>query len=128
MANAPIRCFTCGKTIGHLLDKYLSCVEGGEDEHEMLDKMRIGRECCRRMFLSYVDTDEFLGLYPVHPGRIQTVGRRVSDDEVSSSEGDASDEEDENGDEEMEDVDDEEDDDEDEEDDAYVTDDNMEDD
>ncbi|MEO2241178.1 MAG: DNA-directed RNA polymerase subunit N [Euryarchaeota archaeon] len=51
----PIRCFTCGRPIAHLWEKYVELVEEGKSPKEALDELGIHRYCCRRMFLSHVD-------------------------------------------------------------------------
>ena len=51
----PIRCFTCGKVIGHLYEEYKKRVEAGEKPKEVLDSLGVKRYCCRRMFLSHVN-------------------------------------------------------------------------
>lgn len=75
----PIRCFTCGKPISHLYEKYLKMIEEDyykndskeikrfidietlENEKEKspeckaLDELGLTRYCCRRMFLGCVD-------------------------------------------------------------------------
>ncbi|MCD6514206.1 MAG: DNA-directed RNA polymerase subunit N [Candidatus Asgardarchaeia archaeon] len=57
----PIRCFTCGKVIGHLWEKYAKRVAAGEPPGKVLDDLGIKRYCCRRMFLTHVDLiDEIL--------------------------------------------------------------------
>lgn len=71
----PIRCFTCGKVLGHLWNDYIKEVR---DEYEKkninfsqkyivkdlddtsvecktLDKFGLHKYCCRRMMLSHVD-------------------------------------------------------------------------
>ncbi|MHC1604842.1 MAG: DNA-directed RNA polymerase subunit N [Candidatus Methanofastidiosia archaeon] len=56
----PIRCFTCGKPIGHLYKKYKERIVE-EEPRKVLDDMGIERYCCRRMFLAHVDLiDEVL--------------------------------------------------------------------
>ncbi|MEM4367732.1 MAG: DNA-directed RNA polymerase subunit N [Candidatus Anstonellales archaeon] len=54
----PIRCFTCGKVIGHLYEKYLDGISSGKDKGKVLDSLNIKRICCRRMFLSHVDISQ----------------------------------------------------------------------
>lgn len=69
----PIRCFTCGKVIAHLWDKYLEQLQiafGTEQnsklvesdkktiEGKTLDMLGLKRYCCRRMFLSHVELCE----------------------------------------------------------------------
>ncbi len=51
----PVRCFTCGKVIGHLYEEYKNRVENGEDPAKVLAELGIKRYCCRRMFLGHAD-------------------------------------------------------------------------
>jgi len=50
----PVRCFTCGKVIGHLYEEYSRKVASGEQPKTVLDSMGMNRYCCRRMFLGHV--------------------------------------------------------------------------
>jgi len=57
----PVRCFTCGKPIGHLWEEYIKRVKQGEHPAKVLDDLGVKRYCCRRMFLSHVEiADEIL--------------------------------------------------------------------
>jgi len=57
----PIRCFTCGKPIGHLYEEFRKRVEMGEDPKKVLDELNVKRYCCRRMLISHVELiDELL--------------------------------------------------------------------
>ncbi|MHA1596711.1 MAG: DNA-directed RNA polymerase subunit N [Candidatus Asgardarchaeia archaeon] len=57
----PIRCFTCGKVIGHLWEEYIRRVKEGEDPGKVLDELGVKRYCCRRVFLSHVEiVDEII--------------------------------------------------------------------
>jgi len=51
----PIRCFTCGKVIGHLWEKFKERIEKGEPAKKVLDELGLKRYCCRQMFLGHVD-------------------------------------------------------------------------
>lgn len=69
----PVRCFTCGKVIAHLLDTYLeelqnnikdkkdlNGIENSYDsektiEGKILDDLKLDRICCRSHFLCYND-------------------------------------------------------------------------
>jgi len=51
----PVRCFTCGKVIGHLWEEYKKRVESGEDPEKVLDELGVKRYCCRQIFLSHKD-------------------------------------------------------------------------
>ena len=74
----PICCFTCGKQIAHLWEKYLAEItkehnktnnitrkstnkvtkELNTVEKRTLDNLKIRRYCCRRMLLTHVDMCE----------------------------------------------------------------------
>ncbi len=52
----PVRCFSCGKPIGHLWDEYVERVKKNEeDRKKILDDLGLQRYCCRAMFLGHVD-------------------------------------------------------------------------
>lgn len=51
----PVRCFTCGKPVGHLWEEYNSKVKKGEERKKALDELGLERYCCRTIFLSHVD-------------------------------------------------------------------------
>jgi DNA-directed RNA polymerase subunit N (RpoN/RPB10) len=65
----PMVCFSCGKPIAHLWFDYLNLVKQFEleqagtkpeksPEYLALKELKIGRECCRRMFLCQHDMYE----------------------------------------------------------------------
>jgi len=51
----PIRCWSCGKPIAHLWEKYKEKTEKGENPKEVMDELGLERYCCRGMFLGQVD-------------------------------------------------------------------------
>lgn len=51
----PVRCFSCGKVIGHLYADFKKRVEAGEDGKKVLDDLGLKRYCCRQLFLGHVD-------------------------------------------------------------------------
>jgi len=69
----PIRCFTCGKLIAHLWNKYINTLQEEQNkllmtykdvisqedknsiENKILDELNITKYCCRRMFIAHVD-------------------------------------------------------------------------
>ena len=62
----PVRCFTCGKPIGHLWEEFARRVKAGEDPGRVLDELGVKRYCCRRMLLSHVELiDEVLRYFEV---------------------------------------------------------------
>jgi DNA-directed RNA polymerase subunit N (RpoN/RPB10) len=54
----PIRCFSCGKPIAHLLAEYEDRVKNGEDRKKVLDEIGLERYCCRAMFIGHIDLQE----------------------------------------------------------------------
>lgn len=51
----PIRCWTCGKPIAHLWEKYTERIAKGEATKEVMDSLSIERYCCRAIFLGNVE-------------------------------------------------------------------------
>jgi DNA-directed RNA polymerase subunit N len=51
----PVRCFSCGKPVGHLWEKFKERVEKGEDRKKILDQLGLERYCCRALFMGHVD-------------------------------------------------------------------------
>ncbi|MFP4117517.1 MAG: DNA-directed RNA polymerase subunit N [Candidatus Woesearchaeota archaeon] len=51
----PVRCFSCGKPIGHLWEEYKERVQKGEDPKKIMDALGLERYCCRAAFLGQVD-------------------------------------------------------------------------
>ncbi|MBI5388976.1 DNA-directed RNA polymerase subunit N [Candidatus Woesearchaeota archaeon] len=50
----PIRCFSCGKPIGHLWEQYQEKSKT-DDKKKVLDALGLQRYCCRSAFLGHVD-------------------------------------------------------------------------
>jgi len=59
----PIRCFTCGKLISRYWEEYKQRVAEGEKPKDVLDSLGITRYCCRRIFLSHVETIDLISKY-----------------------------------------------------------------
>ena len=57
----PIRCFSCGKPVGHLFEEYKERVQKGEQAKKVLDVLGLDRYCCRGLFLGHVDLIETAG-------------------------------------------------------------------
>ncbi len=51
----PIRCFSCGKPIGHLWESFQERSLKGEDKKKILDSLGLDRYCCRAMLIGHVD-------------------------------------------------------------------------
>ncbi len=52
----PVRCLTCGKMVADKFEDYQSKIKAGEDPSKTLDSLGVERYCCRRMFLTTVET------------------------------------------------------------------------
>ncbi len=59
----PIRCWSCGKPVAHLWEKYKERIEKGENKKAVLDDLGVERYCCRAMFLSHVDLIDTAGQF-----------------------------------------------------------------
>ena len=51
----PIRCFSCGKPVGHLWENFKERTEKGEETKKVLDNLGLERYCCRALFMGHVD-------------------------------------------------------------------------
>jgi DNA-directed RNA polymerase subunit N len=51
----PVRCFSCGKVVGHLWEEFKRRVEAGESSGKVLDELGLKRYCCRQLFLGHID-------------------------------------------------------------------------
>lgn len=59
----PVACFTCGKTISHLIEQYRESVRENEmlpekkrkSNKELLDKLGLKRYCCRTKVLTSIN-------------------------------------------------------------------------
>jgi len=51
----PVRCFSCGKVVGHLYADFKKRVEAGENPKKVFEDLGMDRYCCRSLFLGHVD-------------------------------------------------------------------------
>ena len=51
----PIRCFSCGKPIAHLWEKYKEKLAKGEEAAKVLNELGLESYCCRAVFLGQTD-------------------------------------------------------------------------
>ncbi|MFC1686838.1 DNA-directed RNA polymerase subunit N [Nanoarchaeota archaeon] len=51
----PIRCFTCGKPVGHLWEEHAERVKKGEERKKVMDTLGLERYCCRALFMGNVE-------------------------------------------------------------------------
>ena len=61
----PIRCFTCGKVVGHLWEEFKRKIEMGENPKKILDELGLKRYCCRQLFLGHVDLLDKIGKFKI---------------------------------------------------------------
>lgn len=59
----PIRCFSCGKVVGDLWERYLRLLDEGQNDGDAMDQLGLRRYCCRRMVMTHVDLVEKLLKY-----------------------------------------------------------------
>ena len=57
----PVRCFSCGKVVGHLYAEFKKRTENGEDPKKVLDDLGLTRYCCRSLFIGHVDLLKKIG-------------------------------------------------------------------
>jgi len=61
----PVRCFSCGRVVGDVYEKFAEEVKKGRKPGEVLDELGVKRYCCRRMILSHVDLIDEVMKYKV---------------------------------------------------------------
>ena len=59
----PVRCFSCGKPIGHLWEIFKQRTSEGEHAQKVLEELGIERYCCRSVFLGQTDLIELVGKF-----------------------------------------------------------------
>lgn len=59
----PIRCFSCGKPVGHLWGQYQKEIKKSKNPKKVLDKLGLERYCCRSLFLTHVDLTKKIGQF-----------------------------------------------------------------
>ncbi len=59
----PVRCFSCGKPVASLWQKYQKLIEEGKSVKDALDELELKRFCCRGTLMSHVDSIDVIGAY-----------------------------------------------------------------
>lgn len=59
----PVRCFSCGKPLGHLWEKYKKRIAEKENPKKVLNELRLKRPCCKSVFLGQTDLIELVGKF-----------------------------------------------------------------
>jgi DNA-directed RNA polymerase subunit N (RpoN/RPB10) len=50
----PVRCFTCGKVLGNLENKFDTMLQQGKEKKEIFEELRLTRYCCKMVMISYI--------------------------------------------------------------------------
>src|SRR6266487_4397954 len=74
----PIRCFTCGNVVADKYGEYSNRIKAGEDPAYVMDSLNIKRYCCRRMFVSSVET--IYQVIPIVAQAIENSGLKLGND------------------------------------------------
>ena len=59
----PVRCFSCGKPVGHLWEEFQKRTKAGEEVKKVLDNLGLRRYCCRSLFMGHVDLLDEIARY-----------------------------------------------------------------
>jgi len=59
----PVRCFSCGKPLAHLWEKYKERVAKGEKPKDVLESLGVERYCCKAVFLGQTDLIELVNKF-----------------------------------------------------------------
>ncbi len=59
----PVRCWSCGKPIGHLWEQFKERVAKGENRKHILDDLGVERYCCRATLMGHIDLIETVGQF-----------------------------------------------------------------
>ena len=51
----PVRCWSCGKPVAHLWQKYRERTAKGEDPGKVMTELGLERYCCRAVFMGNVE-------------------------------------------------------------------------
>ena len=51
----PIRCFSCGKPVGHLWEEFNERREKADNVKKVLDDLGLERYCCRAILMGHVE-------------------------------------------------------------------------
>ncbi len=53
-----IRCWSCGKPVGHLYEEFKERVDNGEEAGKVLTDLGLKRYCCRTSLLGHINAIE----------------------------------------------------------------------
>lgn len=59
----PIRCYSCGKPVAHLWEKFIERTAKGENTKLVLNELGLERFCCRALFLGNINLIDDIAVY-----------------------------------------------------------------
>jgi DNA-directed RNA polymerase subunit N (RpoN/RPB10) len=59
-----VKCFSCGKLIGHVYKPYKELLDKGVKAEDAFKQLGIERFCCKRMIVSHIDLIDELLKFP----------------------------------------------------------------
>ena len=59
----PVRCFSCGKPVGHLWEEFKRRTADGENPKKVMDELGLERYCCKSIFIGQTDLIELVGKF-----------------------------------------------------------------
>lgn len=66
----PVRCFTCGKVVGHMLGRYNDLKEAGMNDVDVYKTLGLRRICCKRMLMTCVSASDQMSCYTELPDKV----------------------------------------------------------
>ena len=59
----PVRCFSCGKPVGHLWEEFKKKINEGENPKLVFEELGVERYCCKSIFLGQADYIELIAKF-----------------------------------------------------------------
>tara|TARA_B100001059_G_C17281684_1_gene308553 strand:- start:157 stop:411 length:255 start_codon:yes stop_codon:yes gene_type:complete len=72
----PVRCFTCGKVVGHMEKRYNELKDAGMPIPAIYQELGLRRICCKRMLFLNVNAGDKMAEYTVLPENVERTPNR----------------------------------------------------